>query len=41
MIDINLAEADLVVDEVYGGSRNGNASDDPFPSTVLFLIPPF
>ena len=29
MIVKNLGEADLIVDEVYGGSRNGNASDDP------------
>lgn len=29
MIDKNLGDADLIVDEVYGGSRNGNSSDDP------------
>ena len=28
---MNLAETDLIVDYVYGGSRNGNASDDPLP----------
>lgn len=30
--DISLS--DLVVDEVYGGSRRGNASDDPLPKLV-------
>lgn len=34
MIDKNLGTVDLVVDEVYGGSRNGNASDDPLPSLL-------
>jgi hypothetical protein len=34
MIDSNLYEVDLVVDEVYGGSRNGNASDDPLPALM-------
>jgi hypothetical protein len=29
MVDKNLGSVDLIVDEVYGGSRNGNASDDP------------
>ena len=29
MNDKNLGNVDLIVDEVYGGSRNGNASDDP------------
>jgi len=29
MVDKNLGEVDLIVDEVYGGSRRGNASDDP------------
>lgn len=29
MVDKKLKESDLVVDEVYGGSRRGNASDDP------------
>lgn len=28
---MDLAKADLVVDKVYGGSRKGNASDDPLP----------
>ena len=31
MIDKDLGTVDLTVDEVYGGSRNGNASDDPLP----------
>jgi len=31
---MNLSEADLVVDNVYGGSREGNASDDPLPSLL-------
>ncbi len=31
MIDKCLDTVDLTVDEVYGGSRNGNASDDPLP----------
>lgn len=34
MIDSNLSEADLVVDGVYGGSRKGNASDDPLPALM-------
>ena len=34
MIDNNLDAVDLTVDEVYGGSRNGNASDDPLPSLL-------
>lgn len=29
-----LENADLIVDEIYGGSRNGNASDDPLPKLV-------
>lgn len=29
-----LENTDLIVDEVYGGSRNGNASDDPLPKLV-------
>jgi len=29
MVDQNLGEVNLIVDEVYGGSRNGNSSDDP------------
>lgn len=31
MITCALTSADLIVDESYGGSRNGNASDDPLP----------
>lgn len=31
MIIQNLDTADLAVDEVYGGSRKGNSSDDPLP----------
>ena len=31
MISASLDSADLVVDEVYGGGRSGNASDDPLP----------
>ena len=34
MINRNLDTADLCVDEVYGGSRNGNASDDPLPELL-------
>lgn len=34
MIDKNLGLVDLNVDEVYGGSRNGNASDDPLPKLL-------
>ena len=34
MAEGNLARADLVVDAIYGGSRNGNASDDPLPSLL-------
>lgn len=34
MIDSNLSMVDLIVDEVYGGSRNGNASDDPLPTLM-------
>lgn len=30
----DLEQADLFVDEIYGGSRNGNASDDPLPKLV-------
>ena len=29
-----LENSDLIVDEIYGGSRNGNASDDPLPILV-------
>lgn len=31
MTDSDLDKTDLVVDEVYGGSRCGNAADDPLP----------
>lgn len=31
---MDLATADLVVDKVYSGSRNGNASDDPLPKLL-------
>jgi hypothetical protein len=34
MIDHDLGSVDLIVDEVYGGSRNGNASDDPLPKLL-------
>ncbi len=34
MIDKNLDSVDLIVDEIYGGSRNGNASDDPLPKLL-------
>lgn len=34
MIDRDLNTVDLMVDEVYGGSRNGNASDDPLPKLL-------
>ena len=30
----DLENADLIVDEIYGGSRKGNASDDPLPKLV-------
>lgn len=30
----DLEHADLIIDEVYGGSRNGNASDDPLPKLL-------
>lgn len=29
-----LSEVDLIVDHVYGGSREGNAADDPFPKLL-------
>jgi len=29
-----LKNTDLIVDEIYGGSRNGNASDDPLPKLI-------
>ncbi len=31
---MDLPRLDLVVDQVYGGSRNGNASDDPLPKLL-------
>ncbi len=31
---MDLEQCDLVVDRVYGGSRNGNASDDPLPKLL-------
>jgi hypothetical protein len=34
MIDRDLESVDLSVDEVYGGSRNGNSSDDPLPKLL-------
>lgn len=34
MIDKCLDTVDLNVDEVYGGSRNGNSSDDPLPKLL-------
>lgn len=34
MVDHNLNTVDLIVDEVYGGSRRGNASDDPLPKLL-------
>ncbi|CAI0963072.1 restriction endonuclease [Serratia ficaria] len=34
MIFSDLHLADLYVDETYGGSRNGNASDDPLPQLL-------
>ncbi len=34
MIDKDLSNVDLLVDEVYGGSRKGNASDDPLPKLL-------
>src|ERR1017187_5801436 len=34
MVAKDLDMVDLSVDEVYGGSRNGNASDDPLPSLL-------
>lgn len=34
MIYTNLNIIDLSVDQVYGGSRNGNASDDPLPKLL-------
>lgn len=34
MSDVELGEADLIVDRVYGGSRKGNAGDDPLPQLL-------
>ncbi|MBK6973902.1 MAG: restriction endonuclease [Sterolibacteriaceae bacterium] len=34
MIDTGMGTVDITVDEVYGGSRNGNSSDDPLPSLL-------
>jgi hypothetical protein len=34
MVDQNLDTVDLIVDEVYGGSRRGNSSDDPLPKVL-------
>lgn len=34
MISQNLDSVDLAVDESYGGSRNGNYSDDPLPQLL-------
>ena len=34
MVDHNLNTVDLIIDEVYGGSRIGNASDDPLPKLL-------
>ncbi|WP_105101275.1 restriction endonuclease [Microbulbifer pacificus] len=31
---MNLSKTDLIVDRVYGGSREGNASDDPLPKLL-------
>ena len=31
---MNLSRTDLTIDEVYGGSRKGNASDDPLPKLL-------
>ncbi|WP_259463856.1 restriction endonuclease [Cupriavidus plantarum] len=34
MTDKSLDTVDLLVDQVYGGSRNGNSSDDPLPKLL-------
>jgi len=34
MISDNLDKVDLTVDQIYGGSRHGNASDDPLPKLL-------
>lgn len=31
---MDLTETDLIVDHIYGGSRKGNASDDPLPQLL-------
>lgn len=31
---MDLSSCNLLVDEIYGGSRNGNASDDPLPKLL-------
>lgn len=31
---MDLTQCDLIIDQVYGGSRNGNASDDPLPKLL-------
>jgi hypothetical protein len=31
---MDLESCDLLVDQIYQGSRNGNASDDPLPKLV-------
>ena len=31
---MDFSQCDLIVDQVYGGSRNGNASDDPLPKLL-------
>lgn len=31
---MSLSSVDLVVDEIYGGSRKGNSSDDPLPALL-------
>jgi len=33
-MSINLADCDLVVDQIYHGSRLGNALDDPLPELL-------
>lgn len=33
-MSVKLSTADLLVDQVYQGSRNGNASDDPLPALL-------
>lgn len=34
MVDQKLDSVDLIIDEVYGGSRRGNSSDDPLPKLL-------